>query len=62
MILGCKPQDKITLHLIGDSTCAPKLETSRPETGWGEKFEQFFDETVKVSNYARSGRSTRTFH
>lgn len=61
LFLGSKSQDKITLHLIGDSTCAPKPERKRPETGWGEKFEQFFNENIEVRNYARNGRSTRTF-
>ncbi|MEB2774673.1 rhamnogalacturonan acetylesterase [Algoriphagus sp. D3-2-R+10] len=57
----CQPRDKITLNLIGDSTCAPKEENKRPETGWGEKFEQFFDQNVIVRNHAVNGRSTRTF-
>lgn len=61
LFLGCQPQDKITLHLIGDSTCAPKTENRRPETGWGEKFEQFFSKNIAVHNYAQNGRSTRTF-
>ena len=61
LFVCCKPKDKVTLHLIGDSTCAPKEENRRPETGWGEKFEQFFDSTIEVCNYARNGRSTRTF-
>lgn len=60
-ILGYQSPDRITLHLIGDSTCAPKAENRRPETGWGEKFEQFFDEKIEVRNYARNGRGTRTF-
>lgn len=47
--------------MIGDSTCANKIESRRPETGWGEKFGQFFDESVKVQNHAKNGRSTRTF-
>jgi len=61
LLLGCQPREKITLHLIGDSTCAHKEESRRPETGWGEKFEQFFNENIEVRNYARNGRSTRTF-
>ena len=61
LLLGCQSQDKITLHLIGDSTCASKAENKRPETGWGEKFKQFFNENIEVRNYAQNGRSTRTF-
>lgn len=32
-----------------------------PETGWGVPFGLFFDESVRVHNMARNGRSTRTF-
>ncbi|MFY2764686.1 rhamnogalacturonan acetylesterase [Arenimonas sp. MALMAid1274] len=52
----------ITVHLAGDSTLAPKLETKRPESGWGEYLQQqFAPGTVVVDNRARNGRSTRTF-
>lgn len=60
-MLGCKQLQPITLRLIGDSTCAHKEENRRPETGWGEKFEKFFDQSIAVRNYAKNGRSTRTF-
>jgi lysophospholipase L1-like esterase len=53
--------DGITVYLIGDSTMAEKLPEKRPETGWGEPFRQFFDESVTVSNHARNGRSTGSF-
>ena len=58
---GCVPRHQITLYLIGDSTCAQKAENRRPETGWGEKFEQFLSNNVVVQNNAKGGRSTRTF-
>jgi len=61
LLLGGKSHDKITLHLIGDSTCAPKAGNKRPETGWGEKFQKFFDRNIQVRNYAVNGMSTRTF-
>ena len=52
----------VTLYLAGDSTMAQKLAGRRPETGWGEKLQQYFDiDQVRVENYARNGRSTRTF-
>ena len=52
----------ITIRLAGDSTMAPKLAGKRPETGWGEMLQQFFDSSqVRVVNHARNGRSTRTF-
>lgn len=61
LFCGCQPQRQITLHLIGDSTCAPKAENKRPETGWGEKLALFFDRNTTIKNYAKNGRSTRTF-
>ena len=55
-------QAQITVYLAGDSTMAQKLPEKRPETGWGEALQQFFDETkVRIDNQAQNGRSTRTF-
>ena len=52
----------ITIFIAGDSTAAEKLPEKRPETGWGEKFGQFFkDGKVKIENRAMNGRSTKTF-
>ena len=53
---------RITLHLAGDSTMGEGLPERRPETGWGERLQDLFnEERVLVSNYAKRGRSTRTF-
>lgn len=52
---------EITVYLAGDSTMAHKLAEKRPETGWGEMLPLFLDSTVRVSNHAMNGRSTRTF-
>ena len=55
-------KEPVTVFLAGDSTMAPKLETKRPETGWGEHLQKHFDEKrVRVDNHAANGRSTRTF-
>jgi lysophospholipase L1-like esterase len=55
-------KEPVTVFLAGDSTMAPKLETKRPETGWGEHLQKHFDEKrVRVDNRAMNGRSTRTF-
>ncbi|MDN3637557.1 rhamnogalacturonan acetylesterase [Simiduia curdlanivorans] len=51
----------MTLHMAGDSTMAEKDVKDYPETGWGQPFSVFFDEQVRVINYAKNGRSTRTF-
>ena len=62
-LIAASPQsERIVIHLAGDSTMAPKLLEKRPETGWGEMLQDFFDTTrVRVENHARNGRSTRTF-
>jgi len=52
---------RVTVHLAGDSTMAEKLAEKRPETGWGEMLQPLFKEGVEVRNYAKNGRSTRTF-
>jgi len=60
-ILGVAPRP-VTLFLVGDSTMAQKLASKRPETGWGEALQQYFDvDQVRVVNLARNGRSTRSF-
>jgi lysophospholipase L1-like esterase/mannose-6-phosphate isomerase-like protein (cupin superfamily) len=54
--------DLVTVHLAGDSTMAEKRPEKRPETGWGEALQDWFDPSrVRVVNHAMNGRSTRTF-
>lgn len=53
------PQRKPVLYIIGDSTVR---NTNRPECGWGEMIGELLDTaTIRVSNQAMAGRSTRTF-
>lgn len=53
---------KFTIHTIGDSTMADKdISNGNPERGWGMVLENFFDDSVRVINYAKNGRSTRSF-
>lgn len=55
-------KQRITVYLAGDSTMAQKLPEKRPETGWGEMLQQYFDtDKVKVDNRAVNGRSTKSF-
>jgi lysophospholipase L1-like esterase len=62
LLAGARWSPPITVHLAGDSTMAAKLESKRPETGWGEAFAPCFSPAaVRVRNVARNGRSTRTF-
>jgi len=56
------PEKQITIFLAGDSTMAEKRSDKRPETGWGEELQAYFDiSEVKIDNHARNGRSTRSF-
>ena len=53
---------QITVYLAGDSTCANKAPDKRPETGWGEMMQQYFDPVkVRIENHAQNGRSTKSF-
>ena len=62
LVLACRGDHPITVHLAGDSTMAPKVAEKRPETGWGEMLQARFDsQDVRIVNHARNGRSTRTF-
>ena len=50
-----------TIHLIGDSTMADKdIRGGNLERGWGMVFENFVDSRVRVINYAKNGRSTKS--
>jgi lysophospholipase L1-like esterase len=51
----------ITIYIAGDSTAAMKLPEKRPETGWGEAFQAYFKENIKIENRAINGRSTKSF-
>lgn len=58
----CAEARPFTIHLMGDSTCAEKdLSKGTPERGWGMMLQNFLDDEVKVINYARNGRSTKSF-
>ncbi|MEQ8472227.1 MAG: rhamnogalacturonan acetylesterase [Marinoscillum sp.] len=57
MVQEAKP----TLYLIGDSTCAIKDEGAFPETGWGMPFTTFFNDSIRIENHAKNGRSTKSF-
>jgi lysophospholipase L1-like esterase len=52
----------VVVYLAGDSTMAEKKPEKRPETGWGEMLQKYFDRgKVRIENHAQNGRSTRTF-
>lgn len=55
-------KEPITIYLAGDSTMAEKAADKRPETGWGERLQGYFDPAnVRVVNIAKNGRSSRSF-
>jgi lysophospholipase L1-like esterase len=51
----------VTIFMIGDSTMADKDPKAEPERGWGQALQSFFDDTLKVSNHAVNGRSSKSF-
>ena len=54
--------ERTSIYLAGDSTCAPKTQEKRPETGWGEMLGKHFkDGKVRIENRAMNGRSTKSF-
>lgn len=56
------PPASFTLHMIGDSTMADKpVIPANPERGWGQMLHMYFNDSVRVENYAVNGRSTKSF-
>ena len=51
----------VKVHTIGDSTMADYVENTTRTRGWGEMLQEFFSNKVQVINYARGGRSSRSF-
>jgi len=54
----------VRVALIGDSTVAsyPEPPADRPGlTGWGQVFDEFFNDRVTVLNHAASGHSSKSF-
>ncbi len=49
------------IFIAGDSTAAPKLDSKRPETGWGECLHEFVSPIYEIFNVAENGRSTKSF-
>jgi len=60
-LCGWTPQEPIRVLLAGDSTVADKPVIDSPERGWGQSFRYFLDGGVELLNFARNGRSTKSF-
>jgi lysophospholipase L1-like esterase len=52
---------EVRIFLIGDSTMADKPLADNPERGWGQMLPMFFDDGAAIENYAKNGRSTKSF-
>ena len=53
---------RTALHLAGDSTMGEDIKDRNPETGWGEELPSLFrEDRLAIHNYAKRGRSSRTF-
>jgi lysophospholipase L1-like esterase len=52
---------KIKVFIAGDSTAATKLPDKKPETGWGERIQDFFTSQIAFFNFAANGRSSKSF-
>lgn len=63
IVFGFSNEKKITIFMIGDSTCANKtLKKEHLERGWGQVLPGFFDSRyVKIDNHAVNGRSSLSF-
>ncbi|MFA6542435.1 MAG: GDSL-type esterase/lipase family protein [Bacteroidota bacterium] len=58
---GFSTHPAFRIFLAGDSTMADKPQIDNPEHGWGQELPLYFSENVDIFNYARNGRSTRSF-
>lgn len=51
-----------TIYIAGDSTAQTyNYETAYPQTGWGQVFDDFFTDEIKIENRAMGGRSSKSF-
>lgn len=52
----------LTVYMVGDSTMAPyDTANGNQQRGWGQMFQQFFNDQVYVDDRARGGRSSKSF-
>lgn len=57
-----KPENKVKIFMIGDSTMANKdISGGKLERGWGMMLRSFFADDIIVDNYALNGRSSKSF-
>ena len=62
LVLVVTPPKPITIYLAGDSTMAPKEAKARPETGWGERLQQYFEAFGNASPIVYRRATTSSFN
>jgi DNA sulfur modification protein DndE len=55
------PEKHLRIFLVGDSTMANQPTDDNPQRGWGQVFPDYFTNDVEIKNYAKNGRSTKSF-
>ena len=56
------PKMSVNIFMAGDSTMSIKpLFPAQPERGWGQLLPLYFKEEAKIRNFARNGRSSKSF-
>ena len=55
------PLTAVDIYLAGDSTMADYPAEHAPQTGWGQALKLYAKPGVKVHNFARGGRSSKSF-
>ncbi|SFL70641.1 pectinesterase family protein [Pelosinus propionicus] len=51
----------ITVYLAGDSTVMTYSKEQAPKAGWGQMLSKFLSGDVTIKNFAKGGRSSKTF-
>ncbi|UAY53658.1 glycosyl hydrolase family 28 protein [Ferruginibacter albus] len=54
-------EKKVSIFLVGDSTMADQPTDENPQRGWGQLFPKYFTDEVEIKNFAKNGRSTKSF-
>lgn len=49
------------IYMIGDSTMQYNNYNTYPQTGWGQVLHLFAHEDIRIYDYAKNGRSTKSF-
>ena len=62
ILTAATPKKTTTIFIIGDSTAANKdVSGDKQERGWGQMFQDCFDQNIVVDNHAVNGRSSKSF-